>query len=74
MSKKYKKVCATLNPIDDPLILAFTVAGCITISGFASLLVIPIGIMSSIIGLQFCSVTAGIKRYKLIIKKKKKAR
>ena len=70
MNKKYKKVCATLNPIDDPLILAFLF---IIISAFASLLGIPIGIISSVTGLKFCVVTAGIKRYKLIIKKKKKS-
>ena len=33
---------------------------------------IPIGITSSTIGLKICPITAGIKKYKLIIKKKKK--
>ena len=33
---------------------------------------IPVGIMSSAIGLKICAITAGIKRYKSIIKKKKK--
>ena len=33
---------------------------------------IPIGITSSAIGLKICPITAGIKKYKLIIKKKKK--
>ena len=33
---------------------------------------IPIGITSSAIGLQICAITAGIKNYKSIIKKKKK--
>ena len=33
---------------------------------------IPIGIKSSAIGLKLCAITAGIKKYKSIIKKKKK--
>ena len=33
---------------------------------------IPIEITSSAIGLKICAITAGIKKYKLIIKKKKK--
>ena len=42
------------------------------ISTFASLVGIPIGITSSAIGLRLCAITAGIKKYKSIIKKKKK--
>ena len=41
-------------------------------SFFASLVGIPIGITSSAIGLKICAITAGIKKYKSIIKKKKK--
>ena len=33
---------------------------------------IPIGIMSSAVGLKTFAITAGIKKYKSIIKKKKK--
>ena len=33
---------------------------------------IPIGITSSAIGLAFCSITGGIKKYNWITKKKKK--
>ena len=33
---------------------------------------IPLGITSSAIGLTICAITAGIKKYKLIIKKNKK--
>ena len=42
------------------------------ISAFASLAGILIGITSSAIGLKICAIAAGIKRYKSIIKKKKK--
>ena len=68
MSKNHKKVCTTLNYIENFLILASTITGCISISTFASLLGIPIGITSS----EIVLITAGIKKYKSIIKKKKK--
>ena len=42
------------------------------IFAFAYLLGIPIGITTSAIGLKICAITAGIKKCKLIIKKKKK--
>ena len=72
MSKKHKKVCTTLNYIEHFLILVFTITGCISISAFASLIDIPLGITSSAIGLKICAITAEIKKYKSIIKKKKK--
>ena len=43
MSKKFEKVCTTLNYIELFLILAFAVTGFISISDFASLLGIPMG-------------------------------
>ena len=72
MSKKHGRVCTTLNYIEHFLILVSTITGCISTSSFASLLGIPIGITSSAIGLKICAITAGIKKYKSIIKKKKK--
>ena len=72
MSKKYKKVCTTLNYTEHFLILASTITGCILISAFAFLIGIPIGITSSAIGLETCAITARIKKYNSIIKKKKK--
>ena len=61
MSKKYKKVYIVLNYTEHLLILISTVTGCVSISDFASLVGIPIGIMSSTIGLKICVITAGIK-------------
>ena len=52
--------------------LASTITGCISISIFAPLIGVPIGIKSSAIGLKICAITAGVKKYKSIIKKKKK--
>ena len=68
MSRKHKKDCTALNCIKHFLILASTVTGYISISAFASLLGIPIGITSSAI---ICAIAAGINN-KVIIKKKKK--
>ena len=53
MSREHKKVCTTLNYIKHYLILASTITGYISISAFASLLDIPIGITSSAVGLKF---------------------
>ena len=53
------------------LILTSTITGCISISAFAFLIGIPIGIMSSVIGLKFFEITVEIKKYKSSIKKKK---
>ena len=50
MSEKHKKVCTTLDYIKHFLILASTVTRCISISAFASLLGIHIGITSSATG------------------------
>ena len=72
MSRKHKKVYPTLNYIENFLILASTITGCISISSFSSLIRIPIGITSSAIGLKICAITARIERYKSIIKNKKK--
>ena len=72
MSKKHKKVCRVLNCNDYSLITISTITGFVSISAFASLVGIPIGIGSSTIGLKICVITARIKQYKPIIKKKKK--
>ena len=71
VSKKLKKACTTLKYIEQFLILASTITGFISVS-FASLLGIPIGITNSAKGVKICAITAGIKKYKSIIKKKKK--
>ena len=46
MSRKRKKVCTTLNYTEQVLILAPTISGFISVSTFASLFGVPIGIMS----------------------------
>ena len=73
ISKKHKKFCTTLNFIGHFLILASAVTVCISVSAFASLLGIPIEISSSAVGLKICAIAARNKKYKSIIKKKKRA-
>ena len=71
MSNKHKKVCTTLYYIEHFLILTSTITGCVSISDFTCLVGIPIGVTSSATGLKVCAITAWIKKYKLVIKKKK---
>ena len=65
-----------MNYIEHLLIAISTIAGCVSISAFASLVGIPIGITSSAIGLKIWVITTVIcviiKKYKSIIKKKRK--
>ena len=72
ISKKHKNVCKILNYIEHLLILAFIATGCVSISGFPSLVGIPAGIASFLKGIKICVIKAAIKMYKSIIKKKKK--
>ena len=72
ISKKHKNMCRNLNYVEHLLLLGSSVTGCVSIFAFASLIGIPIGITSSAVGLKICAVTAGIKKYKPIIKKKEK--
>ena len=72
MSKKHEKVCRVLIYIDHSLIVISTISGCVSISAFASLFGISIGITNSFIGLKVCAITTGIKKCNSMIKKKKK--
>ena len=67
LSRKHKKVCTTPNYIEHFLILASAITQCISISVFASLF----GILKQ--DLKICAKAAGIKKYQLIIRKKKEA-
>ena len=58
MSKKHKNVCITLNYIEHLLILASVVTGCNSITAFASLIGIAIGITGSALVLKICAITA----------------
>ena len=71
MSKKHKKVCIFLNYIDNSLTAISTSTGSVSISAFVTLVGILIGATTSAIGLKIYVITAGIKKHKPIIKKKK---
>ena len=72
MSKKNKKVSTILSNIEHFLVLVYAINKCVSIFAFASLVGILIGITSSVVGLKICAINVGIKKYKSIIKKKKK--
>ena len=72
MSKKHKKACRVLNYINHSLTTICTITGCLSISPFPSLFDIPIEMTSSSTGLPICFITARIKKYKSMIKKKRK--
>ena len=56
MSRKYKKVYTNLNYIEHFLTFDSTITGYITISAFAYLFGVSIGITSPAIGLNICSI------------------
>ena len=47
MSRKHKKICKTIDHIEHFVVLDSVITACISIYAFASLICIPIGIMSS---------------------------
>ena len=63
------KTCKYLNYLEHLLILVSTVTGYVSISAFVSLVCVSVGIASSAVVIK---ITAGIKKYMLFIKKKKK--
>ena len=58
ISKKYKKTRKCLNYVENLLILAAVVTGCVLISAFDSLVDIPVRIISSAVGVNICAITS----------------
>ena len=58
--------------MENVLILASTLTDCVLVSAFASLVGIPIDIASSSVRLKMYVITAGVKKYESIVKKKRK--
>ena len=54
------------------IILSSTVAACVSVSEFASLVCFTVGITSSAVGINICAITSGIKKHNSIINKTKK--
>ena len=61
ISKKHTTFSTTLSYMEHFLLVASTIAGCVSIPSFATLVGIPIGITSSAIGFKIYVITAGIK-------------
>ena len=72
MSERYNKTCKCLNYVENLLIVASTLSDSASISAFDSLVVIPVSITSSPVGMEICTITAGVKKHKLVKKKNKK--
>ena len=72
MHKKHKKTSKYLNYVEHLLILASTTTSCVSVYAFVSLVCVPDRITSSAVGFKICAITAEIKKFKSIIKKKKK--
>ena len=51
--EEYKKTCKYLNCVEHLLILVWTFTDCVSISPFASLVCVPVGITSAAVGITF---------------------
>ena len=71
-AKYTKRHILNLNYFRHFLLFISAASGCDLISAFPSSVGISVGIASSVLGLKICEITAEIKKYKWIIKKKKK--
>ena len=72
MSENYKKRWNYLNYVKHLVLLVSTITGCVSISALASLVYVPVGITNFGVGWKICAITPGVKKYKLIITKRKK--
>ena len=61
ISKNHKNTWTTLNYMKDMLILFSTIARCVSISLFASVVDIPVGITNSAVELKIRAIISGIK-------------
>ena len=55
-------------------LLSFLLSVVVLISAFASLVGAPISIATFAVGLKICAITATIKKYKLIIRKRRRSK
>ena len=72
MSEKHEKVVRASNYFEYFVIFISAVSGCVSISPFASLVVVPVGIVRAAVRIKISAITAGNKRFQSIIKKKRK--
>ena len=62
MIERYQKTCKYLNYVEKLLILSLTTTAWVSISAFASLFCVPVGIANFEIGTKNFAITAGIKK------------
>ena len=72
MSEKHKKVCSAFNYWKHFLAFLFAVSGCVLNSAFDLLVGVLVDIEISTVGGKICAITFAIRKYKSIVKKKKK--
>ena len=72
MSEEHRKVCRALNSFEHFLVFVSAASGCVSISAFASLVDVPVGIANFAVGLKIWALTSRIKMCKSIIMKKRK--
>ena len=65
-------MCKALNYFGHFFVFVCVVSGCVSISAFASLVGVPVGISSFAAGLKIYAITAEIKNFQYIINKKRK--
>ena len=61
-------MCKGLNYFQHFFVFVSAVTGCVSISSFASLVGVIVGITSSAVGIKICAITARIKKFKSMIK------
>ena len=67
------KRCAELEiTLSIFLFFVSVLTGYVLISAFISLVGLPVGVTSSAVDLKICAITAQLKKYKSVIKKKRK--
>ena len=64
-------MCKALNYFGRFLVFVSVVSGCVSISAFASLVGVPVGISSFVVGLKIYAIAAEIKNFQYIINKKR---
>ena len=57
-------MCRSLNYFENFLVLVSVIRVFVSVSAFDSFVSFPVGIASSVLELDFCALTAGIKNYK----------
>ena len=72
MNEKHEKAYRALSYFKHFLDFVSAFSGSVSNSFFDSIVGVRIGITSYIVEIKDCAITAGIKKYKSIIKKKKK--